>query len=190
MSLDVYLDNIGKTLRENLPGSIFIAEHFGDVGVNEIKKYSVKAPAIIVSTRGIREAFQVGSGIHANIEVILFVITKPKPGLTPSAQFYQIATTLYKLIPYQTFGVSTRVPTDMRTENLYDAELEKIKLGLNAFEFVQTVQINKLSDCDIERLDDYLRQGVDTDSNIVSGSYDPDGTAELTYTIDVRSGST
>lgn len=183
MSLDKVLKKIGETLREKLPSSIFVAEHVGEFRETELDRYSVTTPAIIVSTRGIRTSKFLGTGVLADLEILLFLITKPTSTRSATEIGLELQTFLFKLIPYETFGLEARRGTEMRSDNLYDPALDDRNVSVWSFEFVLPIQVQQISQCEIDQLDEFLRLDADIDYNIVSGSNDPDGTADFEQTI-------
>lgn len=182
-----YLKAVSNRLREVLPKFISIYEHMGDIRESDLEKLPLKLPAIVIGCRGIREAHQVGATIHGDVEMMLAILAQPGRHEAANEPALAIVDELFRLVPYETWSerITARVPEELRVFNEYLPSLYEKKISLYSFQFIQTIEIPRMTQCALDRLDLFLRMNHATDYNLTSGSFDPDGQADFEYLTDL-----
>lgn len=155
MSLLALRTAIVDTLKADVPAVKDIDGHGGRFGLDELKRWAVKAPAIRVAVLGLRDFSEQPQGkFRGTARIGLFLLTKDTPGSERSAAALAIVDALIQKIPGNTWGMDQTVntPKAMRGENLYGAELDKSAIALWALAWEQEAELGVLDEASLDVL--------------------------------------
>ena len=170
-------------LQTRLSQNVKVEGHGGRFSADELQRYGAKAPTVLVAILGLGELTASGSTVDASVACAALVVTSDRPSLPRDLGALAIVTTLAPALPGNAFALDVSGATNVRADNLYSAQVDKLGVALWALTWRQPgVTLNAL---DPAALDDFLMLHVDYDA--AAGVSDdlclglPDGYQYLTY---------
>lgn len=145
-------------LQNRIGNSVKVAGHGGRFSADELQRYGTVAPAVLVAILGLADLQQQGSTVDASVACAALVVTADRPGLSRDLGALGIITTLAPVLPGQDFDLDVSGATNVRADNLYSAQVDKLGVALWAISWRQPgVTLTAL---DAAALSDFLTLAV------------------------------
>ena len=158
--LVAYKDEVELIFRNELPagpdGVLHVATHVGRFGEDEVRRYLVKSPAVVLAPLNFDDIARAGGTSVFTIHYGAFVIVTHKNGVSRDDIAFAIIERIGLFLPTM-WTECGQAPTEVDAGNLYTGKIDKLGLALWAIRWKQAIQIPQLDQCDIDRLDDFLR---------------------------------
>lgn len=153
--LQAQRDAIVAAFVEHLkPLKVTVAYHDGPFGDDELERYSVSAPSVIIAMEG-GKSKRIGGTIKRDENFRAFIITKGKPHEKRSDALLFILEHVLRLLhdtPEQWPG---KAPADIEDRNLYSSEVDMTGMCLWKVGWLQVLEIP--AELQPEDLEDFLR---------------------------------
>lgn len=128
-----------------------VKRHHGKFGAAEVETYSVRSPAVILTTTGSDTVERLGGVVRIVWEFAIFVVTKAYRGETKSDAAIAIVELLKRFIPFESWCTTTAVrnPENVKSANLNSSKLDALGVTLWMIQWDQAVELDGLAyDCD------------------------------------------
>lgn len=149
-------DDIETAVRNAFPKDVVraVKTHRGDFGLSEIKRYSTRAPSIILTMSG-GPSVRKGGSVYLTLSMSAFVLTTSTPQLDREDSALIIVERFLRLLHTTDWSTQECIqsPTEGKSKNLYDGELDKMGIALWAIGWDQLISLPGLEDYD--SLDDF-----------------------------------
>lgn len=124
----------------------------GKFGKDDVKRYAMKSPAVLVSCLGLVEAKADGCGsVDAVFAWGSFIITTDKQGLLRDVGALAILTAITGRIPDNKWGLAdVGYPEQVRGENLYSGEIDKVGVALWGVTWRQSMTLGGLDETTLD----------------------------------------
>lgn len=156
MSLVASRNAIVTKIKEGIPQLLTCQPHGGRFDRADLMRYSPKAPAVLVGVLDLPNIERQQAEGKSNVLWALFVITKDKPEEPKHDGALALVNALGLLIPNNRWGLdeSIGVPMNIRAQNLYTTEIDKLGCALWGVTWSQLMSIG--GSIDELNLDDFL----------------------------------
>lgn len=186
-AFDDYAKAVEEAFRELMPGPggarpWAVHTHRGKFGLDEIRHYAVRAPAVILTPLGIGKLGRGGGDIMAPVQYGAVILTKDGASVDARRQseVWRATEAVLRWLPWQAFGC-TRAPKpeDIEVTNAYSDELDAMGLSMWVVGWEQTVVLQAMTDEEHDALDDFLTMHVEygTDADDVDQTIELEGPA-------------
>lgn len=156
MKFSDYQQTVVDAIGQALPSLKTVQVHGGSITESEIRRWGAQAPAVFVSTLGVKSA-QATFLDQADLVFCAYVIAKNSDKAdrhVVALNIVQGLSCLLKSAPWTGCDFVTE-PQDVQSENLFNTEIDKIGLSLWATTWQQTVSLGV--DDGLAQLNDFLR---------------------------------
>lgn len=154
MSLVSYLNELRDNADAFLPDNVNVYLHIGRFGANEISRYAIRCPALVLAVAGAENVVRVGGAYRAPMTVTAFCIGKEITTEDRGSMALTVADVFMEYLLFGTLPEDGSTPSDIDLENGYSEQLDKFGLALFAVTFKQQVQVDRRVSW--EELDDFL----------------------------------
>ena len=150
--LNTLLAAIAREILTALPALKTCDVHDGRFGLKEVTRWSREAPAVLVSWLGTQKTEQPGIRLtDCHHRFGAFVMTRDTPELARGAAARNIVDQLLLVLPRARWGDTVGSPgigeaTDIRVENLYSGESDRMGISLCALVWNQTLRLETTDD--------------------------------------------
>ena len=160
-------EGVVTTLRTRWPidqGIIKTVESFrGKWTAARIRKYSKRAPALIVSINSTDEAQLSGGHVQVDVNMSIGIMTRSADGPADDACI-ALDTELIRLLPMNDFDVDcVSGAKDVVSKNLFEERVEGTAMNVWGVAWTSTVRLPILTDEQRAALDDWLRTRITYD---------------------------
>lgn len=141
--------------------------------VAEIKRYAMRAPAVLVTCTGFESPAQSGGELRLKAGFAWFVITRDAPNNPRDDQSLVLSHALADLIVEADWGLDYALaPGPVRADNLYSGSIDQQGVGLWGLRFSQTFAIDRLDADGYAALAPFLTFHQDVDMAPTDGQID------------------
>ena len=146
--LNELLEGVAGGVREALPALKTCAVHDGRFQAAELRRWSLRAPAVLVAWLGTPRTETPGvPWTDCEQQLAAFVVTRDAPGLPRGKAARAIAAALLLLIPRARWGLSgTGAAERLQARNLFSAEIDKANVALWAVTWRQALRLEAAGD--------------------------------------------
>jgi hypothetical protein len=176
MSLVSVRAEIARFFDENLTG-VHVFEHGGAFSVDDIKRYSKKSPAAVVTCLNVPNLVFQGTVVSADAQFGVFCLaaesSKEKRDIAALLLAESIAVETYKNF---WFDSATSAPSQVNASNLYNSALDKMGIALWVVRWNQQVDLQRNV---IATIDDFLTADITYDIGETEDTALPSDIVEL-----------
>ena len=154
MSGDIKLtrDAIVAAIKAALPDLYTCEAHGGRFDLNELTRWSRKAPAVLVAAVSV-PAISDGPTNNAEVRWVAYLITRDTPEATRDVAALDFSEALLRLVRKNTWQLdNTQNPQRVAAENLYSGQIDRHGIALWAVSWQQAVSLRA---SDIAELADF-----------------------------------
>lgn len=151
-----YAQAVESVFHQSLPQDITISTHMGEFGEEEIRRFMVKTPAVVLAPLAVDKVTRAGGNALVSAHWAAFIMTRDKPELSRGFAALAITEAVLGFIPFTTFGCA-RAPEDVESANLYSGKVDRMGLTLWAVRWRSMIQLAAKDECSYASLDDFLR---------------------------------
>ncbi len=160
-------DGVVRTLRLRWPadqGIVKTIESFrGKWMAARVRKYSKRAPALLVTINGTDEAQLTGDHVQVDVDMSIGVMARAADGPADDA-CVALVNELVRLLPMNDFDVEcVSGAKDVVSKNLFEEKIEGTAMNLWGVAWTSTVRLPLLTDEQRAELDDWLRTRITYD---------------------------
>ncbi len=163
-----------STIKAAVPALRSVESHRGRFdSTAEIKRYAVRAPAVLVACSGFRVAAQSGGILRIAANWSWFILTRDTPTATRDAYALTLVETLSGLIEDADWGLPDALtPGPQRADNLYAGTIDQLGVAVWALGFTQALTVDRLSTADYAALGAFITFHADVDVAPADGQID------------------
>jgi phage gp37-like protein len=169
---------IVNTIAQAVSGLAQVYTHGGEFDSEELSRWGSKAPCVIVSILGLRDAHVEGAQKTGMFEMGAFIVTKDQGRLKRDvAALNLLETCLTVISPLQRWGLEdAQAPESIRGRNLFGGKLDSQGVAIWAVTWHQGLDLNVF---DPATLDDFLTYHVSYDIAEADETVDAQDTVTL-----------
>jgi hypothetical protein len=140
--------SIAAQMQEALPDLKECTSFAGRLDVEELKRRSIQAPAVLVSRlRLVESKAYSGPTVTFDVSMAAFIVTKDRPGLTRDDAAANIASVLLSMIPECRWGLSWAGEADKVSEEpLISSGTRRDGVAISAVLWRQPITLNRQED--------------------------------------------
>ncbi len=180
MSLVSLRESIRCKLSDEVKDFAQVYTHGGRFDVEELKRWSVKAPCAVVGALGINSIDSEAGQPVALVEWGAFIVTKDTADLKRDVSALGLVEALLGIVtPLERWGDdAAHVPTAIKATNLYGGQLDKTGIALWMIGWTQGYDLNRF---DLSTLDNFLTYNSTT--SLADAASDDTPSAEDTVSL-------
>lgn len=172
--LDQSRDIIAAYIKQQLPALQACEPHGGRFSPEELKRWAVKGPAVLVALLNIGDPW-LGNGVETPVTLVIYIIAKDTPDASRDVIALNLVQGIYQQLGGQTWSNEMFVsePEKVRAQNLFSTELDKTGIAMWAITFTQNISLG-LSEQTLADLNDFLRysgQAATADGQVLQEIY-------------------
>ena len=149
-AFSTYRRMIGDAVRAAMPELKDVSGHPGRFDLEELRRTSVRAPAVRIAILGAPRIGEVSDErIRATLSMAAFVITKDAPGLPRDEAAVNITEGLIRLVSLNQWqadgqaGFGIGLPEEIRADNVFAAATDRAGVALWAVSWKQTLVLGE-----------------------------------------------
>lgn len=165
---------IVDTLATTLGPNVSVQTHRGRFdNVQEIQRFAVKAPTVLVSVLRVQRAQDIGGEAMIPVSWGIYIITKDLPKLPRDQGAVGLVETILMLAPDNDWGgQSVGAVDNLDARNMYSQQVDGLGIALWGIGFEQPVMVPLVSDADYAALNPFLTFHQDIDMAPADGVID------------------
>lgn len=153
MSILQMRDQIAGAIKEAVPALRASTPHGGRFNLQELRRYAVSAPCILVACLGAPKITEEGSQLVAKLRWAAFVLARDTKGQSRGAEALLLVEALLGVIRGNRWELEhAHRPESLRAENLYSGKLDTHGVALWAITWEQSLDLEVL---DLSQLSDF-----------------------------------
>lgn len=155
MSILAFRESIKTTVEGTLKTLAKVYTHGGRFDLDELKRWAVQAPCVVIAPLGIRAAYIEGGQSVADVQWGIFTVTRDLKTTTRDAAALTLVEGVLSLVKSdQRWGSDdAHAVEDVRGENLFTGKLDAQGIAIWGISWKQGIDINVF---DVNALDDFL----------------------------------
>lgn len=155
-NLITFRQSVADAIKVSVTEAAAVHTHGGRFSKDDLDRYALKAPCIVVGITGVRQLDEDGGQAVAHLELVAVIVTIDKPKVDRDiGAIGLLQSTLAVVKPSQRFGDENAHPPEaIRGENLFTGKVDKLGVAMWAVTWRQKYDINVF---DPNSLPDFLR---------------------------------